>query len=91
MVSVRLSSTYKLFLPDGFCHPPGFRWAFARSTFTSGEYDGSCILVTSHPDLILPTDDGHPVKRVNYAIEVTHDKQDRNKEGNPEEAVWFTC
>ena len=31
--------------------------------------------------LILPTDDGHPVKRVNYATEVNHDKQDRNQEG----------
>ena len=34
--------------------------------------------------LILPTNDGHPVKRVNYATEVTHDQADRIQENHPE-------
>jgi hypothetical protein len=31
--------------------------------------------------LILPTNDGHPVKRVNYATEVHHDKANRKGKG----------
>jgi hypothetical protein len=34
--------------------------------------------------LILPATDGHPVKRVNYATEVNHDKQDRIEKDNTE-------
>ena len=32
--------------------------------------------------MILPTNDGHPVKRVNYATEVNHDKAIRKEKGN---------
>jgi hypothetical protein len=34
-------------------------------------------------DLILPANDGHPVKRVNYAAEVNHDKANRKEKDNP--------
>jgi hypothetical protein len=36
--------------------------------------------------LILPTNDGHPVKRVNYATEVNHDKTIRKEKNIPEAA-----
>lgn len=32
--------------------------------------------------LILPTNDGHPAKRVNYATEVNYDKTGRKEQGN---------
>jgi len=35
----------------------------------------------------MPANDGHPVKRVNYATEVNHDKQDRYEKDNPAEAL----
>jgi len=34
--------------------------------------------------LILPANDGHPVKRVQYATEVNHDKTNSSKEDDPE-------
>jgi hypothetical protein len=34
--------------------------------------------------MILPTNDGHPVKRVNYATEVNHDKANRKENNHPE-------
>ena len=37
--------------------------------------------------MILPTNDGHPVKRVNYATEVTHDQANRIQENHPETAL----
>ena len=36
--------------------------------------------------VILPTNDGHPVKRVNYATEVNHDKTIRKEKNIPEAA-----
>lgn len=36
--------------------------------------------------MILPTNDGHPVKRVNYATEVNHDKTIRKEKNIPEAA-----
>ena len=38
------------------------------------------------PGVILPTNDGHPVKRVNYATEVNHDKTIRKEKNIPEAA-----
>ncbi len=35
---------------------------------------------SSNGDVILPTTDGHPVKRVHYATEVNHDKKDIDNE-----------
>jgi len=32
--------------------------------------------------MILPTNDRHPVKRVNYATEVNHDSKHKNEEDN---------
>jgi len=37
--------------------------------------------------MILPINAGHPVKRVNYATEVSHDKQGRYEKDNPAEAL----
>ena len=37
--------------------------------------------------VILPINAGHPVKRVNYAPEVSHDKQGRYEKDNPAEAL----
>ena len=37
-------------------------------------------------EVILPTNDGHPVKRVNYATEVNHDKTIRKEKNTPEAA-----
>lgn len=34
--------------------------------------------------MTLPANDGHPVKQVNYATEVNHDKTDRNEKDIPE-------
>lgn len=34
--------------------------------------------------MILPTNDGHPVKRENYATEVNHDETGSIKEGHPQ-------
>ena len=34
--------------------------------------------------MMLPANDGHPAKRVNYATEVNHDKQDRIEKDSPE-------
>ncbi|MBU3071660.1 hypothetical protein KOI40_17665, partial [Aestuariicella sp. G3-2] len=36
--------------------------------------------------LILPTNDGHPAKRVSYATEVNHDRKGRKEESNPKAA-----
>ena len=36
--------------------------------------------------VILPTNDGHPVKRVNYATEVNYDKTIRKEKYIPEAA-----
>jgi len=33
--------------------------------------------------VILPTNDGHPGKRVNYATEVNHDIKDKQDKDNP--------
>ena len=35
-------------------------------------------------EVILPGNDGHPVKRVQYATEVNHDKTNSSKEDDPE-------
>ena len=35
--------------------------------------------------MILPANDGHPVKRVQYATEVNHDKTKSSKEGGSPE------
>ena len=35
-------------------------------------------------NMILPANDGHPVKRVKYATEVTYDKTDWKENGVPE-------
>ena len=38
--------------------------------------------------VILPANDGHPVKRVHYATEVNHGKTNSSKEGDDPETVF---
>jgi len=38
--------------------------------------------------LILPANDGHPVKRIQYATEVNHDKTNSSKEDYDPETVF---
>ena len=38
--------------------------------------------------VILPANDGHPVKRVQYATEVNHDKTNSSKEDDDPETVF---
>ncbi|MBP8262102.1 MAG: hypothetical protein KAX52_00125, partial [Pseudomonas sp.] len=45
-----------------------------------------CLAFMGRVFLILPTNDGHPVKRVNYATEVNHDKTIRKEKNIPEAA-----
>ena len=44
---------------------------YFRKLLTRFQYDGG---------VILPTNDGHPVKRVHYATEVTYDKTSNEKD-----------
>ena len=41
------------------------------------------FLTTSTRALILPTNNGHPVKRLNYATEVNHGKGSEAGQANP--------
>jgi antirestriction protein ArdC len=39
-------------------------------------------------NVILPANDGHPVKRIHYATEVNHDKTNSSKEDDDPETVF---
>ena len=43
-----------------------------------------CVQEQDCLSLILPANDGHPVKRVQYATEVNDDKTNSSKEDDPE-------
>jgi len=66
-----LAIVYRV-LATHLIHKAGFTHATAR---------------TGAVTLILPTNDRHPVKRVNYATEVNHDSKDKNEEDNPAAAL----